>query len=161
VPTNARELLVLACATTLAIGLFGGFETGPAGPKLSPARASWKLTPGVANHDVTQETIAETICKRGWTATIRPPTSYTDELKLEQMTAYHRLGAVSDYQEDHLISLELGGDPQDPRNLWPEPIERARAVDDAENELNAKICSGEITLAEGQRRISELKHTAG
>jgi len=25
------------------------------------------------------------------------------------------------YEEDHLISLENGGDPKDPKNLWPEP----------------------------------------
>jgi hypothetical protein len=25
------------------------------------------------------------------------------------------------YEENHLISLEDGGDPMDPRNLWPEP----------------------------------------
>jgi hypothetical protein len=25
------------------------------------------------------------------------------------------------YEEDHLISLEDGGDPKDPNNLWPEP----------------------------------------
>jgi hypothetical protein len=25
------------------------------------------------------------------------------------------------YEEDHLISLEDGGDPTDPRNLFPEP----------------------------------------
>src|SRR5216683_2609243 len=24
------------------------------------------------------------------------------------------------YEEDHLVSLELGGHPRDPRNLWPE-----------------------------------------
>ena len=34
---------------------------------------------------------------------------------------------MSDYQEDHLISLELGGNPTDPRNLWPEPYPRAVA----------------------------------
>jgi hypothetical protein len=25
------------------------------------------------------------------------------------------------YEEDHLVSLENGGNPTDPRNLWPEP----------------------------------------
>jgi hypothetical protein len=24
------------------------------------------------------------------------------------------------YEEDHFISLELGGHPRDPKNLWPE-----------------------------------------
>jgi hypothetical protein len=160
-PRSWPELVVLACAASLALGLLGGFGGGGKAPVLSPERASWTLTPGVVNPEVTQENIAGTICKQGWTKTVRPPTSYTDELKIEQMGEYGRSGRTWDYQEDHLISLELGGDPSDPRNLWPEPIARATAVDSIENELNRKICSGEMTLREGQRRESELKHTEG
>jgi hypothetical protein len=126
-----------------------------------PQRASPTLTPGVLNPDVTQANIASTICKSGWTRTIRPPVSYTNELKLTQMRRYGRPGKLSDYQEDHLISLELGGNPTDERNLWPEPYPRAREVDQIENELNAKVCSGRMSLAEAQRRESDLKHTAG
>jgi hypothetical protein len=161
VPRTWAELAVVAAAAVLAVGLLGGFEQASGRPKLSPERASWILTPGVVNPDVTQATIRPTICKQGWTKTIRPPSSYTDALKQEQMKDYRRAGTSSDFQEDHLISLELGGHPSDPRNLWPEPIELAREVDGVENELNEKICSGEISLAEGQRRISELKHTTG
>jgi hypothetical protein len=124
-------------------------------------RASWTLTPGVLNPAVTQATIRETICVRGWTATVRPPSSYTTQLKGEQMRAYGLGGALVDYQEDHLISLELGGDPTDPRNLWPEPIKRALVVDQIENELNRKACEGSLRLAEAQRRESQLKHEDG
>ena len=131
----------------------------------SPARpvlvASPTLTPGVVNPEVRQETIADTICHRGWTRTVRPPTSYTAALKVEQMREYGVGGDPSGYQEDHLISLELGGHPTDPRNLWPEPRPHAEEVDRVENELNAKVCSGELTLAEAQRRESELKHRSG
>ena len=63
-------------------------------------------------------------------------------------------GDPSGYQEDHLISLELGGDPTDPRNLWPEPRPHAEEVDRIENQLNGKVCSGEITLAEAAIRLS-------
>jgi hypothetical protein len=123
--------------------------------------ASWTRTPGVLNPDVRQSTIDETICILGWTRTVRPPTSYTSALKVEQMKEYGLSGSPSDYQEDHLISLELGGHPTDRRNLWPEPRPHAEEVDRVENQLNAKICSREITLAEGQRRESELKHRSG
>ena len=123
--------------------------------------ASWTRTPGVVNPQVTQATIGETICVRGWTRTVRPPTSYTNDLKLQQMLEYGVGGDPSGYQEDHLISLELGGHPTDPRNLWPEPRPHAEEVDRIENELNGKVCSGEITLAEAQRRESELKHRSG
>ena len=118
-------------------------------------------TPGVLNPDVRQETIGETVCKRGWTRTVRPPTSYTNELKLRQMQEYGVGGAPSGYQEDHLISLELGGHPTDPRNLWPEPYPRAGAVDRIENELHGKVCDGSLDLREAQRRESLMKHTEG
>jgi hypothetical protein len=130
-------------------------------PPHSGIRASWALTPGVLNPDVTQATIALTICRQGWTRTIRPPVSYTNQLKLEQMREYGETGDPSAYQEDHLVSLELGGHPTDPRNLWPEPAERAREVDATENELNGRICDGSLTLAEAQRKISDLKHDDG
>jgi hypothetical protein len=97
----------------------------------------------------------------GWTATIRPPVDYTNELKQRQMRAYGETGSPSAYQEDHLISLELGGDPIDPLNLWPEPYPRAADVDRIENELNAEVCGGKLTLAQAQRKESELKHNQG
>ena len=118
-------------------------------------------TPGVLNPDVTQATIADTICKRGWTRTIRPPTTYTDMLKRRQLRAYGLAGPLSRYQEDHLISLELGGHPTDPRNLWPEPYPRAARVDTIENELNAEVCSGARSLDSAQRTESALKHSEG
>ena len=129
--------------------------------ELASERASWTLTPGALNPDVTQATIRSTICKRGWTRTIRPAASYTGDLKLRQMRRYARAGSPHEYQEDHLISLELGGDPTDPRNLWPEPYPRAAEVDQMENELNAQVCSGKLTLLEAQRRESALKHSQG
>jgi len=118
-------------------------------------------SPGVLNPDVTQANIDSTICMHGWTRTIRPSTSYTNDLKRKQMREYGVEGSLSDYQEDHLISLELGGHPTDPRNLWPEPYPRASEVDSIENELNAKVCAGELTLEEARGKESNLKHTDG
>src|SRR5262249_14049255 len=92
-------------------------------------------TPGFTNPDVTQETLADTICNPNFRTgpPLRPPTSYTNPLKASQMAEYG--DTISDpsktcmlhsnktgcYEEDHLISLENGGNPRDPRNLWPEP----------------------------------------
>ena len=123
--------------------------------------ADSRRTPGVLNPDVTQATIAATICTRGWTRTIRPPTAYTDALKRTQLREYGLAGPISAYQEDHLISLELGGHPTDPRNLWPEPYPRAARVDTIENELNAQVCSGALSLGAAQRKESALKHAEG
>jgi hypothetical protein len=118
-------------------------------------------TPGVLNPDVTQATIGSTICVVGWTRTVRPPTEYTNALKRRQMRAYGELGSASAFQEDHLISLELGGHPTDPRNLWPEPYPRASQVDTIENDLNRRVCDGSLTLAEAQIEESALKHSKG
>jgi len=115
----------------------------------------------VLNPDVTQANITSTICLHGWTKTIRPTTSYTNDLKERQMREYAVGGSRSDYQEDHLISLELGGHPTDPRNLWPEPYPRASEVDSIENDLNAKVCSGELSLETAQLKESSLKHRDG
>jgi hypothetical protein len=118
-------------------------------------------TPGVLNPDVTQANIRSTICRHGWTATIRPPVEYTNDLKRKQMRQYGETGSLSEYQEDHLISLELGGNPTDPRNLWPEPYPRASDVDRIENDLNHQVCSGQLALAQAQQREDTLKHTDG
>jgi hypothetical protein len=121
------------------------------------------LTPGATNPDVTQDTIMTTICVSGWTATIRPPTSYTNALKGQQIAQYgYPITAASAYEEDHLISLQLGGAPSDPRNLWPEPYEitlgdgrptGARTKDVFETRLKKQVCAGTITLAEAQAEI--------
>jgi hypothetical protein len=148
-------LVVLALAAVVIV--FGHGH----GHAVSAILASPTRTPGVLNPNVTQANIRSTVCRHGWTETIRPPTSYTNELKTKQMRQYGETGSLSDYQEDHLISLELGGSPTDPRNLWPEPYPRASDVDKIENELNAEVCSGELTLAQAQQREDDLKHTQG
>jgi len=150
------ELGLLVLATVVAATALPRCGSGRAA-----VRASWDLTPGVLNPAVTQATIASTICRRGWTRTIRPPVDFTNALKVRQLHQYGLRGPPSAYQEDHLISLELGGSPADPRNLWPEPYPRASAVDQIENDLNDRVCAGSLTLAEAQRRESALKHEDG
>ena len=146
----------------LALLLLGVAIVSPHGsPSKGPYAADPVRTPGVLNPDVTQANIHTTVCVEGWTRTIRPPTSYTNELKRKQMREYGVGGSLSDYQEDHLISLSLGGHPTDPRNLWPEPNPRATDVDAIELDLHEKVCSGELSLDEAQQHESELKHTDG
>ncbi len=152
------ELGLLALAAAIVFSALPRCSTGGA---RAVVRADWRLTPGVLNPAVTQSTIRSTICLRGWTRTIRPPVSYTNDLKRTGLHEYRLRGPSSGFQEDHLISLELGGHPTDPRNLWPESYPRASTVDQTENELNAAVCSGRLTLAEAQRRESALKHASG
>jgi hypothetical protein len=111
-------------------------------------------TPGVTSSLVTQENIGATICVRGYTKTVRPPASYTGALKRKQIKQY----GYSDtnpkhYEEDHLISLELGGAPTDPRNLWPERGASPNPKDRIENQLHAAVCSRQMNLADAQNLI--------
>jgi hypothetical protein len=154
--TPADAVIALAVVAVMVVLFTHGHGHGAHSIPADPVR-----TPGVLNPDVTQANIRSTICRHGWTDTVRPPTSYTNALKAKQMRRYGETGSLADYQEDHLISLELGGNPTDPRNLWPEPYPRAADVDRIENELNDQVCSGELTLAEAQQREADLKHTQG
>jgi hypothetical protein len=152
-----RLLLSAALALALLAVVLRAYQ-GRAAPAVV---ADLLRTPGVLNPEVTQATISSTICRSGWTATVRPPTDYTNALKLRQLREYGLRGPPSGYQEDHLISLELGGHPTDPRNLWPEPYPRAAEVDRIENELNDEVCGGALSLADAERKESALKHTSG
>src|SRR3954469_13262589 len=86
-----RQLLVAAAAILLLVALVLRLEhrggAAPGAVLADPVR-----TPGVLNPDVTQATIGSTICRHGWTRTIRPPVEYTDDLKHRQMRAYRGAG---------------------------------------------------------------------
>jgi len=118
-------------------------------------------TPGATNSNVTQANIKKTICKSGWTKTIRPPSSYTTTLKRQQIVEYgYRNKKPGSYEEDHLISLQLGGDPQDPQNLWPQAYAGkcgARVKDVIETALKRLVCDPKppLTLVEAQQMISQ------
>lgn len=112
-------------------------------------------TPGEIDQAVTQDNIASTICHSGYTQTVRPPVSYTNTLKKEQIIDYgYEDTNMSDYEEDHFISLELGGSPKDPKNLWPEPHSSTNEKDKVENYLHSQICSGKTTLVQAQKEIT-------
>jgi len=140
--------------------------TSSAGPaERLPGEPDPALTPGALNAAVTQVTIRSTICVSGWTATIRPDSSYTDALKVQQIAEYgYSDTKTSSYEEDHLISLELGGAPSDPRNLWPEPYTvtladgratGAHTKDAFETKLKSEVCAGTITLVQAQGEIGD------
>lgn len=120
--------------------------------------------PGAYNPDVTQSTIGSTICVSGWTATVRPPTSYTNPLKVKQIDEYgYSDTSTADYEEDHLVPLELGGAPKATTNLWPEPrygTQTATSKDGVETKLKNAVCSGKITLSAARSAIAHNWTTA-
>jgi hypothetical protein len=125
-------------------------------------------TPGTTNPAVTQDNLSSTICKSGYTSSIRPSASITGREKAANAASYSYTGNLGDAEYDHLISLELGGSPNDPKNLWVEPggpnwkpADKFRNDKDAvENKLNAMICSHQVTLAAAQSAIANDWTTA-
>ncbi|MGH2857499.1 MAG: hypothetical protein ACRDMJ_08430 [Solirubrobacteraceae bacterium] len=113
-----------------------------------------RCTPGALNPAVSQATIAVTICRSGWTSTVRPPESITEAEKRASMRAYGDRGPMGAYEYDHLVPLELGGATNDPRNLWPEPGASPNPKDALENRLREAVCSGTERLATAQREIA-------
>ena len=116
-------------------------------------------TPGALNPNVTQANINQTVCVSGWTKTIRPPASYTNKLKKQQMASgvYQSSEPLNAYEEDHLISLEIGGNPTDPKNLWPQHWSApwgAHQKDQLENYLKRAVCTGKMTLAQAQKEAA-------
>lgn len=128
-------------------------------PSLSPMTSPLPADPchagGITycalNPAVTQATIASTICVSGWTATVRPPSSYTSSLKVEQLAAFGYADQnPRDYEEDHRVPLELGGAPRDTSNLSPELGGSPNPKDSAENSARADVCAGRVTLQQEQ-----------
>lgn len=108
------------------------------------------LTPG---ETFTTATAAQ-VCVSGYSASVRNvPTS----LRYAVFAAYDiDYGLHSNYELDHLISLELGGDNAS-ANLWPEPLDGAggaKVKDKLENKLHSLVCSGQLSLPEAQQAIA-------
>jgi hypothetical protein len=138
-------------------------------PTLQPAITrlpNARLTPGVVSADVTPAEINRTICVSGYSSgrrlddgrTVRPPSSYTTALKRLQIVQYGYTDTrLADYEEDHLIPLELGGDGYARGNLWPEPYAGstgARIKDRVENALHRLVCNGQVGLRTAQHVIA-------
>src|SRR5690349_12622921 len=67
----------LAPVTSTTVELAGGFMALP-----DPAP-----TPGVADARVTQDNIQSTICKSGYSSSVRPSTTVTDKVKVTSMAS--------------------------------------------------------------------------
>ncbi|MGW1073902.1 hypothetical protein [Streptomyces sp. NPDC002537] len=162
---------ITASAASLALAAAGLLTTGTAHARTAPTAGvasacsqsrlplpDASCQPGAYNPDVTQATIGSTICVPGWTKTVRPPVSYTTPLKIRQIGEYGYTDTdTADYEEDHLVPLELGGAPKDPKNLWPEPRygdQPAGDKDSVENQLKTAVCNHQVTLDAARSAIA-------
>lgn len=92
-----------------------------------------------ANPEVTPGNLAQTICVPGWSTAWRakhPPALPTQP------------GQVV----DHVVSIQLGGNSTK-ANLQYQTLAEGKAKDRVENQLNALVCDGVLTLREGQTAI--------
>jgi hypothetical protein len=117
-----------------------------------------KLTPGATDPRVTQATAHNTICKPGYTSTVRSVSAAT---KRAVMARYGLPAKDLHLVEiDHDISLEIGGSNAI-TNLWPQFYATApgqlgaREKDAVETHLKGEVCSGAITLAQAQAAIRD------
>ncbi len=138
-------------------------NTPSTAPTVDPAdvpylpNPAWQ--PGAYNPDVNPDNIQTTICVSGYSSKIRPPVSYTDNLKLQQIKQYGYTDTnLADYEEDHLVALSLGGDPRDPKNLWPQPRNttpyNASTKDTLEDVLHKMVCAGQVPLVTAQHDMA-------
>jgi hypothetical protein len=176
-PPPAPAPLAAPAPPPAAGGIPGRHPAEPfrAAPRVAGVLPDPALTPGTTNPRITQSTINQTICNPNWsTKSIRPPPSYTNRLKQQELQSGYTVNGdtnPADYELDHLISLELGGNPTDRKNLWPEPWEHrgarlaapgtgAESKDAVENQCHRAVCAGAITLAAAQQQIATDWRTA-
>lgn len=120
-------------------------------------------TPGEADPRVTPDNIRSTICRRGYTKSVRPSKDASHRLKIRVTKAYG-ISAVpfSTIELDHLIPLSLGGSSAD-SNLWPQfrtgPA-NAKDKDAIADSLNRKVCSGRVGLRQAQDAMATNWRTA-
>lgn len=94
------------------------------------------------------------ICVSGYTKTVRNVSEATKKKVFKEYGIPYT--KHSNYEVDHIISLELGGS-NDISNLYPESYlikNGARTKDIFENYLHKQICNGKMDVAEAQRQIS-------
>jgi hypothetical protein len=117
-----------------------------------------RLTPGAVDMSVNQDNIHATVCVRGYTDRVRPDKEYTNRLKHDQLRHYHYSDVnPKNYEEDHLIPLNIGGSPSDSKNLWPQPRSgewSSEQKNDLEFIVYKMVCRGEISLHEAQQRMA-------
>jgi hypothetical protein len=117
------------------------------------------IPPEALNPDVRQETIQQTICVPGYTASVRPSTTYTNGVKVKLLRETGRPpAAASDFELDHRVPLALGGHPRSLKNLELQPWEGedgAKKKDRLERRLQRLVCAGSEPLAHAQRAIYE------
>lgn len=103
---------------------------------------------------VTEATIAATICKPGWTKTVRPPIRVTEQIKRDKLRAAGWTDADKDrFELDYIIPLSLGGAPDDPNNFQLEPGNEVAERKALEACLPRLVCERRLMLDEARKAV--------
>lgn len=117
-----KKLFLIACfALATSVACFG--QTIPQSVidhSINPRT----FTDEMLDRDINQENIGETICRKGYTKTVRPSTVYTNGVKMKLLREAGLVEAdASLYELDHIVPLALGGHPRKLSNLMLQPWE--------------------------------------
>jgi len=127
-----------------------GKPTKTTGCQANGALQDQACTPG----DIIPDATKDKICVSGYAGTVRNVTQSTkNQVFAEYGVVTH---TASQYEVDHLVSLELGGS-NDISNLWPEPASPKPGFhekDRVENYLHSQVCNGSIDLRQAQIEIA-------
>ena len=146
---NARKVLQMPNAFAIA-ALAMAFLL----PHSGYALPNHRLTPGAFLH-----VTAAQVCRSGYAHGVRAPYNTAwRKIVADVRRSYGVRGGG--FKLDHLIPLELGGNPTDRRNLWPQRTADAQVKDGFENTVHARVCAGSISLAAAQREFMTDWRTA-
>lgn len=106
------------------------------------------------NPDVSQSTIRQTICVKGYSSTVRPSTSYTNPIKFRLM----RQDGIpqsdkSEWALDHRIPISLGGHPRRIENLQLLTAKETAGRAVSRSSCSATCASGRCRLPRRSRRL--------
>jgi len=134
-------------------GRVTGNLAGPCHARAGGLLPDRRCTPGAIDPAITQANIQSTICRTGYTETVRPPESQTEAFKFGEAYPAYGIPSGTASELDHLVPLELGG-ANDAANLWPEVGPVPNPKDTVEAALNTAVCDGQVSLARAQRAIA-------
>lgn len=114
--------------------------------------------PGATDPAVSQANIGETICRPGYPQGRAQDTTALATLARRQLAVDHPGEDLAAFQLDPLIPVSLGGDPQNPRNLWLQRVKGAAGAarkDTLQQLLHGMVCAREMPLAEAQSAVAK------
>jgi hypothetical protein len=109
-------------------------------------------TPGATNPKVRQDNLDRSICRTGYTKSIRPPRAITEAEKQANAGAYGYTGPLSGVEYDHL--LRLGAIRTIHETCGPDPGASPNPKDAVESKLHQLVCDGTVPLTEAQEAIA-------